>query len=120
MADAAAYVMGQPAVAEAFAAAEQDSTLLPDAIARRLAAQEALGIRPEERRALTKSEEQEIFEGIWNLPPEQQAAALASFRGTYGDRIGPVAAALEEAGLPPSLAGYLDPSSDTVPVRPVL
>ena len=48
--DPAAYVMGQPAVAEAFAAAEQDPTLLPDAIARRLAAQEALGIKPEDRR----------------------------------------------------------------------
>ena len=42
--------MGQPAVAEAFAAAEQNPTLLPDAIARRLAAQEALGIKPEDRR----------------------------------------------------------------------
>ncbi len=115
----AAYVMGQPAVAEAFAAAEQDPTLLPDAIARRLAAQEALGIKPEDRRVLTKAEEQEIFEGIRNLTPEQQAAALASFRGRYGDGIGPVAAQLEEAGLPPSLAAHLDPSSDPASVRPV-
>lgn len=108
--------MGQPVVAEAFA---EDPTLLPDAIAGRLATQQALGIKPEDRRVLTKSEEQEIFEGIRNLPPEQQAAALASFRGRYGDGIGPVAAALEEAGLPPFLAAHLDPSSDPAPVRPV-
>ena len=117
--DPAAYVMEQPAVAEAFAAAEQDPTLLPDAIAGRLAAQEALGIKPEDRRVLTKPEEQEIFDGIRNLPPEQQAAALASFRGRYGDRVGPVVAQLEEAGLPPSLVAHLDPSSDPAPVRPV-
>ena len=109
--------MGQPAVAEAFAAAEQDPTLLPDAIARRLAAQEALGIKPEDRRALTKSEEQEVLEGVRNLPPEQQAAALASFRGTYGDRIGPVVAQLEEAGIHPFLTLIVEPNSDPTLAR---
>ena len=110
--DPAAYVMGQPAVAEAFAAAEQDPTLLPDAIARRLAAQEALGIKPEDRRALTKSEASELIQSLQALPLEQQAAAVAELRDTYGAYSGRLAAELEEAGLPRLLALVLDPSSD--------
>lgn len=111
-ADPAAYVMGQPAVAEVFAAAEQDPTRLPDAIARRLAAQEALGIKPEDRRVLTKSEATELMQSLQALPLEQQAAAVAELRDTYGTHSGRLAAELEEAGLPRLLALVLDPSSD--------
>ena len=104
-------MVGQPAVAEAFAAAEQDPTLLPDAIARRLAAQEALGMKPEDRRVLTKSEATELMQSLQALPLEQQAAAVAELRDTYGTHSGRLAAELEEAGLPRLLALVLDPSS---------
>src|SRR3546814_9047059 len=44
--DPAAYVMNQPAVAEAFAAAARDPALLGHAVAAGLAAQAALGLSP--------------------------------------------------------------------------
>src|SRR3546814_5686335 len=54
--DPTAYIMNQPAVAEAFAAAARDPALPGHAVAAGLAAQASLGLSPEERRALRSEE----------------------------------------------------------------
>ncbi|MGD1878323.1 MAG: hypothetical protein ACFB13_12600 [Kiloniellaceae bacterium] len=98
-ADPAAYVMGLPAVAAAFAAAEKHPALLPDAVAGRLAAQAALGLTPEGQNVLTKEERAQIWSGLMRLAPEQRIAALMELGNLYGDQSGAVATDLAEAGL---------------------
>ncbi|MGF1631974.1 MAG: hypothetical protein ACFCUT_21060 [Kiloniellaceae bacterium] len=110
----AAYVMDQPAVAEAFAAAERDPALLPDAVAARLAAQAAMGLAPEVRSALTKEERGQILAGLQQLAPKDRCAALQALGRLYGDQVGQVAIDLAEAGLSPLETLLLDPGSDTV------
>ena len=111
--DPAAYVMGQPAVAEAFAAAERDPALLPDAVAARLAAQAAMGLAPEARGALTKADRGQILAGLRPLAPKERCVALEALARRYGDQVDPVAADLAEAGLSPLEALLLDSGSDT-------
>jgi hypothetical protein len=110
--DPAAYVMGQPAVAEAFAAAERDPALLPDAVAARLAAQAAMGLAPELRGALTKVERGQILAGLQPLVPRDRCAALEALARQYGDQAGQVAADLAEAGLSLLETLLLEPGSD--------
>lgn len=110
--DPAGSVMGLPAVAEAFSAAARDPALLGDAVAARLAAQSALGLPAEERRALTRAESTELLTGLDALPPAERAAALGALGRRYGDHGSAVAATLAEAGLTPLEALLLDPASD--------
>src|SRR5690606_9856001 len=99
--DPAAYVMGQPTVAAAFAAAEQDADLVEDALAARLAAQAAMGLPVEVQRILTREESAGILSDLERLPPSERAAALRALGVRYGEAAGPVAAVLMEAGLTP-------------------
>ncbi len=97
--DPAAYVMEQPAVAEAFAAAEKNPARLPDAIAARLAAQSAMGLVPEAQNALTLEERARIVDGLRRLEPQQQIAAMLELGRLYGDQAAKVASDLAETGL---------------------
>lgn len=108
--DPAAYVMGLPRIAEAFAAAEADPTLLPEAIAGRLAAQAAMGLSPEEQTALTLAERRQIIAGLQQLAPEQRTAALRELHQTYGEQAAAVVADLAEAGFPVAEVLAADPS----------
>ncbi|GAB4375589.1 MAG: hypothetical protein Kow00114_38840 [Kiloniellaceae bacterium] len=109
-ADPAGYAMQQPAVAQAFAAATKDLALLPDAVAARLAAQDALGLTPEAQNALTLEERSQIRADLMRLPSEQRIAALVKLGDLYGDQIAAVAADLAEAGLTPAELLAADPS----------
>ena len=111
-ADPADYAMGLPSVAKAFEAAKADPSLLPSAVSGRLAAQAAMGISPEERRALSKAEEMEILESYRALPAEARGQALKALQQAYGDQCGRVAAELEEAGLPFQVAQALEASGN--------
>jgi len=108
--DPAAYVMGQTAVAEAFAASQDQPSLLSDAIAKRLAAQQAMALAPEERNALTKAERADILAGLRRLEAPERIAALAELSKVYGDLTALVAADLAEAGLSPVEVSVIDPS----------
>ena len=116
-ADPADYMMGLPSIAQAFAAAKDAPSLLPAAVRGRLAAQEAMGLKPEEQRALTKGEVTEILQGFQTVPLEARVEAAKALRTAYGDQIGGVAAELEEAGLPFRLVQALDPSGDTISIQ---
>ncbi|MEO3429742.1 hypothetical protein AAFN88_12830 [Pelagibius sp. CAU 1746] len=109
--DPAAYVMEQPAVAEAFAAAEKDPALLPDAVAVRLAAQSAMGLAPETQNVLTLEERARIVGGLRHLEPQQQVAALLELGRLYGDQAAMVASDLAEAGLSIEMHLAADPSA---------
>ncbi|NIA66972.1 hypothetical protein HBA54_00020 [Pelagibius litoralis] len=110
-ADPADYAMGLPSVAKAFAAAKGDPSLLPAAVSGRLAAQAAMGIGPEDQRALSKAEVAEMLQGYQALPVEARGEAVKALQEAYGDGIGRVAAELEEAGLPAQMVQALDPNS---------
>lgn len=110
--DPAAYVMDQPAVAEAFAAAARDPALLGDAVAARLAAQAAMGLPLDQRRALTRNESAEILGSLDALPPAGRVAALAELGRRYEEQSGAVVAALTEAGLSPVEALLVDAADD--------
>ena len=110
--DPAAYVMGQAAVADAFAAAELEDVALQDAVVARLAAQEAMELAPDQRSALTRSERALIMVDLQQRAPEGRVVALSELARRYGDLIGQVAADLTEAGLSPQEALLLDPSSE--------
>lgn len=111
-ADPADYAMGLPSVAKAFEAAKGDPALQPAAVSGRLAAQAAMGISPEDRRALSKAEVTEILEGYRALPVEARGGALKALQQAYGDEVGRVAVELEEAGLPFQVVQALEPGSD--------
>jgi hypothetical protein len=108
--DPAAYVMEQPAVAEAFASAAKNPALLPDAVRSRLAAQAALGLAPEEQNALTLEERAQILAGLQRLEPQQQFGALLELGRLYGDQAAVVASDLAEAGLSMEMQLATDPS----------
>lgn len=110
--DPAAYTMDQPAVAEAFAAAARDPALTGDAVAARLAAQAAMGLPIDQRRALTRDESAEILASLDALPPAGRVAALAELGRRYGEQNGAIAAALMQAGLSPVEALLLDAADD--------
>ena len=111
-ADPAAYVMQQPAVAEAFAAAARDPALLPDAVTARLAAQSAMGLMPEEQNALAAEERDAVVGGLRRLEPDQQIAVLSDLCRRYGDQAPAVAADLAETGLSLELQLAMDPSGN--------
>lgn len=98
--DPAAYVMGLPGIAEAFAAAEANPALLPEAIAGRLAAQDAIGLAPDQQNALTLAERVQVIAALQQLAPEQRTAALRELQKAYGEQAATVVADLVEAGLP--------------------
>jgi len=108
--DPAAYLMGQPAVAEAFAAAAKNPALLPDAVAARLAAQGALGLAVEEQNALTTEERAKIVDGLQRMEPHQQSVAMRELGRLYGDQAASVAADLAESGLAVEMQLAVDPS----------
>ncbi|MEO3429746.1 hypothetical protein AAFN88_12850 [Pelagibius sp. CAU 1746] len=64
------------------------------------AAQEALGLTPDQQNALTKDERTRFIAGLRQMTPEQRAAALKELQAAYGDQAGAVMADLVEAGLP--------------------
>src|SRR3546814_20220839 len=72
-------------------------TLFPDTTRFR----SALGLAPEERRALTREERAQFLAGLDALPPTERIVALGELTRSYGEQSGPVAAELEEAGLSP-------------------
>lgn len=115
--DPAAYVMDQPAVAEAFTAAVRDPALLSDAVAARLAAQAAMELPLDQRRALTRDESAETLVSLDALPPAGRVAALAELGRRYGEQNGAVAAALMQAGLSPVEALLVDATDDPAPWR---
>src|SRR5690606_29392812 len=110
--DPAAYTMDQPAVAEAFAAAARDPALTGDAVAARLAAQAAMGLPIDQRRALTRDESAEILASLDALPPAGRVAALAELGRRYGEQNRAIAAALMQAGLSPVEVLLLDAADD--------
>jgi len=110
--DPAAYLMGQPAVAEAIAAAAENPAILPDAIAARLAVQGALGLAVEEQNALTMDERTKIIDGLQHLEPQQQIVAMEELGRLYGDQATAVASDLVEAGLSMEMQLALDPSAN--------
>ncbi|MEQ9607254.1 MAG: hypothetical protein RLN99_06265, partial [Kiloniellaceae bacterium] len=108
--DPAAHVMGQPAVAEAFAAAAKNPALLPEAIAARLAAQGAMGLAAEEQNALTLGERAQIVDGLRLLEPRQQIIAMMELGRLYGDHAAAVSADLTDAGVSVEMQLAADPS----------
>src|SRR3546814_18413986 len=88
-------------------------TLFPDTTRFR----SALGLSPEERRALTREERAQVLAGLDALPPTERIVALGELTRRYGAQSGPVAAELEEAGRSPVEALLLDSSGQTVARR---
>lgn len=109
--DPAGYAMGLAPVAEAFAAVDRDAALLPAAVTLRLAAQAAMGLAPEQRRALSDIEGEEILSDLRVLPARARVAALRDLARRYGDAAPNVAAELAEAGLSPAERQALEPGN---------
>src|SRR3546814_15411416 len=86
-------------------------TLFPDTTRFR----SALGLSPEERRALTREERAQVLAGLDALPPTERIVALGELTRRYGEQSGPVAAELEEAGLSPVEALLPDSSGHPLP-----
>ena len=111
--DPAGYVMEQPSVAKAYAAAAEDPALLPAAVEARLAAQNAMGLTPEQQNALTLDERAAIADTLRALEPPQRLGALLELVGAYGDQAPAVAADLAEAGFSIEMQLAADPSGGT-------
>lgn|GEM_PF-4605693 len=99
--DPAGYVSAMPEVAEALEAAEQDPSLLPEAISASLAAQEAIGLAVFERRMLSNVQANAIV-GQITAPQEgqSQAQAVQGLADQYGTLWPRVYGELVDAGLP--------------------
>ena len=94
----AGYVLREPGVAAAYDAAAQDPKLLPDAIGKSLAVQEAIGIAPDARRILPDAHGQAARIAV--LPAAEVPDAIAALRQQYGKYWGQARGELVAAGLP--------------------
>jgi len=110
----AAYALQEPSVARAFKAAEQDPTVLPAAIGRSLAVQEAMGIPAEARRILPNAAGD--VARIAAMKPEEAADAIEGMAGQYGKYWGPAYKEMVAAKLPPEYVALstLDGPDDVI------
>jgi len=94
----AAYVMTEPSVAEAYTAAQTTPALLPGAIGKSLAVQEAIGIAPDAQRILPDAHG--AAARIAAMPAAQVPDTLEALRQQYGKYWGQARGELVDAGLP--------------------
>jgi muramidase (phage lysozyme) len=111
--DPAAYARMAPAVDQAWASVDPQSGAGTDnAIRASLAEQERLGVKPEDRRALTKPQAAAIVAQIANTDPEKMdmGAALDGMAKLYDAHWPRVFGDLVKAGLPPEaqILGAMD------------